>query len=115
MLNNIRDILICFQHPHLGHPQQPPHAYTPTQSEYKGRQYALEPDSAPLVYEYGTKYIQQVLGSLIYYTRAINDNMRVSITPWKQGRKTNSDNDDKMQDNPGLRGYLTAYHYLLLR
>ena len=38
----------------------------------KKRQYAKEPDTLPILNPTGIKYVQSVVGSLLYYSRAVD-------------------------------------------
>lgn len=76
----IRNVLILFQYPHPCSPQILPHAHTSIQYGSKERQYALKLDSSPLLLDkLGTNYIQQVVGLLLYYTRAIDSTILVAL------------------------------------
>jgi len=75
MPNYIKEVLHRFNHPSPTSPQYSPHEHTPIQYGNKKRQYALEPDTSPLLDEKGIKFVQQVTGSLLYYARAIDGTM----------------------------------------
>ena len=54
-------------------PQYSPHAHVPIVYATKNtRQYATAPDTSPLLAPKGTKYIQSVTGSHLYYGRTID-------------------------------------------
>ena len=72
MPNYIRDLLIRFKHQAPKTPQYSPHEHTPVQYGSKTRQYALQPDTSPLLDKAGIKYVEQVTGSLLYYGRALD-------------------------------------------
>ena len=71
----IKAVLHRFLHPQPKSPQFSPHAHVPIKYGLKTRQYALEPDTSPLLDKKGIKYVQQVVGSLLYYARALDGTM----------------------------------------
>ncbi len=71
----IKDVLHHFQHPPPRSPQFSPHAHVSIKYGLKTRQYALEPDTSPLLDKKCIKYDQQVVGSLLYYAREIDGTM----------------------------------------
>ena len=73
MSDFITDVLIRFQHPTPSKPQHSPHV--PVKYGVKTRQYALELDTSPLLDQKGITYAQQMVGSLLYYARAIDGTM----------------------------------------
>ena len=79
MSEYIKDILHRFQHLQPGSPQFLPHAHVHIKYELKLRQYALEPDTSPLIDKQGIKYVKQVVDSLLYYARAIDGTMLTSL------------------------------------
>ena len=75
MLNYIKDISLHFQYLTPTSSQYSPHEHTPIQCGNKKRQYTLEPDKSPPLDKNGTKCVQQVTGSPLHYTRAIDGTM----------------------------------------
>ena len=72
----IKDALLCFQHPKLTQPQYSPHPHTPVQFGRKGiPQLAPDDDPSPALNKIDTKYVQSVIGTLLYYARAIDVTM----------------------------------------
>ena len=71
----IKDVLHRFLHPQLRSPQFSPHAHVPIKYGSKIQQYILEPDTSPLLDKKVIKYVQHVVGSLLYYDRAIDGTM----------------------------------------
>ena len=75
MPDYIKDLLIRFKHQKPKTPQYSPHEHIPVQYGSKTRQYTLLPDTSPLFDKAVIKYVQQVTGSLLYYTRALDGTM----------------------------------------
>ena len=72
----IKDALLRFQHPKLTQPQYSPHPHTPVQYGRKGiPQLAPDDDPSPALNKIDTKYVQSVIGTLLYYARAIDVTM----------------------------------------
>jgi hypothetical protein len=74
----IEHALQRFQHPATARPQYTPHAWqAPT---YGAKvQYATTDDNAPLLNATDTKQIQEVLGTLLYYARAVDSTLLTAI------------------------------------
>ena len=69
----VQKALERLQHKSTSSPQYSPHAHVPIVYATKNtRQYATAPDTSPLLTPKGTKYIQSVTGSHLYYGRAID-------------------------------------------
>ena len=67
-------VLHRFQHPKPPKPQYAPHTWTaPVYGQ--STQYAREPDQSPPLDSIGIKYVQSVVGSLLYYSRAVDPTM----------------------------------------
>ena len=75
MPNYIKDILLRFLHQTPKKPEHSPHAHVPIQYGIKTRQYAVNQCDSPLLDKKGIKYVQQVVGSLLYYARALDGTM----------------------------------------
>ena len=70
----VQDVLHKFQHPPPSKAQRSPFIIKPHQPFKPGqRQYAKAPDSSPQLDDKGTKRIQSIVGSLLYYARAIDN------------------------------------------
>jgi hypothetical protein len=67
-----------FQHPPPSKLEHSPHAWEKTNNGAK-TQYATAPDTSPALDIADTKGIQEVLGTLLYYGRAVNSTMLTSI------------------------------------
>ena len=63
-----------FEHPKPTRPQHSPHAYSTPQFGAK-IQYATGPDESPTLHSTDTKRVQEVLGTLLFYARAIDGTM----------------------------------------
>lgn len=70
----IEKVLHKFQHSKPTKPQYAPHTWTaPVYG--KSTQHAKGPDTPPLLDEAGKKYVQSVVGSMLYYSRAVDPTM----------------------------------------
>ena len=67
----IPQVLERFKHKKGENLQYSPHQHVPIKFGAK-RQYAIEDDNTTLLDKNGIKYVQQVVGSLLYYARAID-------------------------------------------
>ena len=68
-----------FQHPLPSKPQHSPHAWTaPTYGA--ATQWAIDADDSPPLQSTDLKTLQQILGTLLYYARAIDNTMLVAIS-----------------------------------
>jgi hypothetical protein len=75
----IERALSRFQHSKPGKPQDNPYKYL--QPEYGARvQYAPDADVSPLLDAAGKKRVQEILGTLLYYARAVDPTMLVTIS-----------------------------------
>ena len=85
-------VLHKFHHQVPTKPQHAPHIWTqPTYGKHQ--QYAPDPDNSPLLNKKDTKFIQGVVGSLLYYARAIESPMfpalnEIATTQSKPTEKT---------------------------
>jgi hypothetical protein len=66
-----------FQHPTPSQPQHYPHAWTPP--AYGARQQFVLLDVTPVLELLDKKHVQEVLGTLLYYARAIDSTMLPAI------------------------------------
>ena len=71
MKNYINKTLKKLLHPKPLHAQHAPHTWS-TPMYGQTRQFATPPDTTKSLDKYGTKYVQQVVGSFLYYARAID-------------------------------------------
>ena len=75
----IERLLRQIQHPRPRRPQHAPHAWQkPTYGA--AQQFAPEPDDSPLLDVEDTKLVQQVIGALLYYARAIDSTMLPALS-----------------------------------
>ena len=61
------------------HTRMPAQMFARIGEHIKHTHYATEPDSSPLLNKYDTQYIQSVIGSLLYYARAIEHPILVAL------------------------------------
>ena len=74
----IDKILHRLRHPPPTSPQYSPHKQLPMKYGSKGtQQYVTAPDSSPPLPS--PTYIQQIVGSLLYYTRALDDTILTAL------------------------------------
>ena len=74
----IKEALHKFQHPAPSHPQDAPHAWN--QPVYGAAvQYADQPDDCPLLPPKSINLVQQIIGTLLHYSIAVDPTMLVSI------------------------------------
>ena len=70
----VQDVLHKFQHPTPSRAQRSPFTIKPHQPfKPRQQQYAPAPDASPQLDNKGTKQIQSIVGSLLYYARAIDN------------------------------------------
>ena len=75
----IEKALLRFQHPTPTRPQHSPHAWTaPTYGS--ATQWAIDADESPPLTITKLKTLQQILGTLLYYARAVDNTMLVAIS-----------------------------------
>jgi Reverse transcriptase (RNA-dependent DNA polymerase) len=74
----IERALLRFAHQHDGNPQHAPQPHeTP---DYGAKvQFAAQPDQSPLLTPKDTKRIQEILGTLLYYARAVDSTLLVGL------------------------------------
>ena len=76
----VQDALKRLQHQPKVFPQYSPYHFTPVNySKLGSRQYATQPDTSPLLNKTETTYIQSVIGSFLYYSRAVDPTALVGI------------------------------------
>ena len=78
MPSYIKDTLTKYQHPAPNKPQHAPHKWS-TPSYGTKIQLAPPPDASDLLSDSQTKRIQQILGTLLYYARAIDCTLLVAL------------------------------------
>ena len=74
----IHKVLDKYQLPSLKYPQYAPHTWIPPSYGNK-RQYAPCDDTTTFLSKKETKLIQQIVGSLLYYSRAVDPTMMVAL------------------------------------
>ena len=76
MPDYVSKALVRLQHKVAKSPQYSPHPSTPIQYNNPGkRQYATTPDTSPLLPHNEIKHIQSIVGSFLYYARALDSRM----------------------------------------
>jgi hypothetical protein len=71
--------LTCYAHPAPGRPQLPP--FLPNPITYsKDTQAPTPTDDSPLLDDASKKRIQQVVGSFLYYARAVNPTILMALS-----------------------------------
>ena len=95
-----------FQHPAPKKPQYVPHAWlTPTYGQKV--QYALPPETLPVIDKKGTKRVQSITVTLQYYTKDIGTTMIVAVNELApQQSAATKRNSKTVQHADGLRTYL---------
>jgi hypothetical protein len=73
----INRALQCFEHPTPRQPEHSPHAWTAP--VYGSRQQYATRDEAPILGAADTKRVQEVLGTLMYYARAVHNTMLAAL------------------------------------
>jgi hypothetical protein len=86
----IAKALARFQHPQPTRAQHSPHAWT---APHYGAatQYADEPDTSPLLDPAGKTFLQQVIGTLLYYARAVDNTMLVALGTLSSAQSTGTE------------------------
>mmetsp|Transcript_16468 Transcript_16468/g.23423 ORF Transcript_16468/g.23423 Transcript_16468/m.23423 type:complete len:160 (-) Transcript_16468:159-638(-) len=74
------NVLACFNHKIPHKPQYSPHPFQPVIYTKKGhQQLAPKPSNAPLLTKKDITYVQSVVGSLLYYTRALDGTLLTAL------------------------------------
>ena len=74
MKNYIEELLLKYNHPKPRKPQHLPHAHREIVYGAK-EQFLPESDSSPLLDAKGIKQVQGIIGSLLYYARAVDNKL----------------------------------------
>ena len=75
----IRRILLQHGHPHLSKIQLSPHYHVDIDHGYKA-QYETEPKPIPPMHADGIKRVQEIVGGLMYYTHAVDNNLLAALS-----------------------------------
>ena len=78
MPDYIKEALTRFKHLQPRHPQDQPHPHVPPNYGAK-QQFVETDDDSPPLDKAGKKYIQQVVGTLLYYARAVDCTMLAAL------------------------------------
>ena len=92
--------------------QYSPHQHVPIKFGAK-RQYAIEPDSTTPLDEKGKKYVQQVVGCLLFYARAIDSTILPALNTI--GSEQSKPTQNTKQKCARLLDYVATYQYAFLR
>ena len=86
----IAKVLTKFQHPTPSHPQHLPHKHNPMKY---GVQVPLPTDNAPLFSPIQSKYVQEIVVTLLYYSQAVDPTLACALSSIaaKQANGTTSD------------------------
>ena len=112
MPDYIKKLLTKLNHKCKKFPQYAPHKWT--QPAYgKRRQYATEDDNLPVLGKQKTKYVQSVVGSLLYYARAIDLTMLPALNEIaaKQAKPT----ENTLEKCQMLLDYAATYPNTIIR
>ena len=108
----IEKTLHRLQHPAPSSPQYSPHEHFPVVFGGKGtRQYATAPDTSPPLPS--PKYIQQVVGSLLYYARALDNTILPALNAISTQQSQPTENTLKQCKR--LLDYVSTYKHTYLR
>jgi hypothetical protein len=112
MPDYIEKILERLCHPSPSTPQYSPHEHFPITFGGKGtRQYATAPDLSPPLSS--SKYIQQVVGSLLYYARALDNTILPALNDISTQQSKPTQNTLKKCKR--LLDYVSTYKHTFLR
>jgi hypothetical protein len=79
MSNYIADLLLKFNHPPPKKPQHAPHAHR--EIVYGAKEQLLpDADASPPLDEAGVKRVQAIVGSLLYYARAVDNKLLATLS-----------------------------------
>ena len=95
-----------FNHPDPKKPQHSPHRHTPI--NYGANvQYAKEVPASPPLDDAGTLHIQQLIGAVRFYSRAVDNKLLVALS--ELGQQQSSPTEDTNIDILQLLDYLATY------
>ena len=106
MYDHIAELRAKFNHPDPKKAQHSPHRHTPINYGAKV-QYATEAPDSPLLDAAGKIRIQQLIGAIRYYARAVDNKILVALN--ELGQQQSSTTDDTNTDMLQLLDYLTTY------
>jgi hypothetical protein len=111
MLDYIPKALTCFQHPtpHIPQHQLYPHV-KPTYGTKA--QYMEDVDSSPPLDKQCKKYVQEVIGTLLYYTRCVNNTMLLALGSLTMQQENPTQNQKKNSPSTSrLRSHTSQCHH----
>ena len=109
----IKKLLDRLQYQPNRYPEYSPHEHIPIEYGTKTRQYATAPDSSPLLDPKGTKYIQSVTGSLLYYGRAIDNTILPTLNEIAAQQATPT--EKTKQKTQRLLDYVNTFQNVYIR
>jgi hypothetical protein len=91
----VKAALHKFQHPAPTVPQHSPYPWNQPQHNTKASQESIAPDESPLLPATDIKRIQKIVGTLLYYGRAIDNTMLVSLNTLAAEQSKGTENTAK--------------------
>ena len=102
----IKDLLTKYNHPHPKKPQHSPHAHIPI--VYGAKEQLLpDIDTSPPLDAAGVKRIQGIIGSLLYYARAVDNKLLATLGTISSQQATATENTAKAVHQ--LLDYVATY------
>ena len=106
MKNYIDELLIKYEHPKPRKPQHAPHAHREIVYGAK-QQFAPEDDKSPRLDATGVKRVQGIIGSLLYYARAVDNKLLATLSAISSQQACATENTNKAVNQ--LLDYVTTY------
>ena len=108
----IKTQLQQYKHSKPTRPQHSPHPVAPRRYG-KSAQHPIPPDETPVAVPDGILCVQQVVGSILYYTRAVNLTELTALTTL--GSEQDKSNAHTLKSTEHLLGYLATHPNATLR
>ena len=112
MPTSVPNILKRFNHQCIK-PQYSPHEFIPIKFGTKTRQLAMQPDTSPLLDSKGAKFVQSVVGSLLYHGRALDASILPALNSISS--QQNSPTEKVKEKCLRLLDYIATYPNPILR
>jgi hypothetical protein len=106
MKNYINELLLKYDHAQPRKPQHSPHAHKEIVYGAK-EQFLPESDSSPLLDAKGIKRIQGIIGSLLYYARAVDNKLLATLSTISSQQACATENTNKAVNQ--LLDYVATY------
>lgn len=106
MTNYIDTLLIKYKHQRPKKPQHSPHAHPEIIYGAK-EQHVPDDDSSPLLDDAGIKRVQGIVGSLLYYARAVDNKLLATLSAISSQQARATQNTAKAVNQ--LLDYVAAY------